>query len=205
MERSMNRRLTYLAVPLAAAVVGLTSAWVANDPAASRANVAADAAQGARYSILDRPATDDDRVAGWRAAQAPVPAAPDFARSRIVRRDRTMAVAAVPSRTGICLVTQYSNGSGGLACGGPVTVNVGYGEALGIVPDEVRTVTFEMTDGAPRTQAVSGNTFVAPAEARRVVYELAGRTESVDLMPASRLPDGVSIGADGVASGGSAR
>jgi hypothetical protein len=151
------------------------------------------------YGVFDRPATRDDDLTAWRARD-------DhglglrLSEGRVVFRDGSRTVAAVPATDGPCLVTQFADGSGGVVCGGAdhPTVSTGYVGAIGIVPDSVDSVTFTLADGSTVVGAVDGNTWRSPDDAVRVSYSVAGREQQAELMARSSVPSGVAVGADGL-------
>lgn len=206
MPTSLIRTSTLLGLATAVACVALLLTWIGGSDSPSPAGAAAPAAAADdSFSVFDRPATGDDNTAGWRAREGSSTEL-DFTNARVVFRDSSRAVAAVPSADGPCLVTQFQDGSGGEACGGKgkLTVNAGYNGAIGLAPDSVKSVTVALTDGTKRDLAVEDNVFVSPVDASRVTYELRGNTESIELMPASSVPSGATIDAAGVVSGGKA-
>jgi hypothetical protein len=141
------------------------------------------------YGVFNRPARRDDDLSSWRARD-------DhglglrLSEGRVVFRDGSRAVAAVPATDGPCLVTQFADGSGGVVCGGAdhPTVSTGYVGAIGIVPDSVGSVTFTLADGSTVAGAVDENTWRSPDDALRVSYSVAGREQQAELMARSAAP-----------------
>ncbi|HEX8105799.1 MAG TPA: hypothetical protein VF533_24500 [Solirubrobacteraceae bacterium] len=203
MTQAIRGRLfsTLRTVPVIAAVMAVI-AWRMD--AAPAAPVGTYVPPGPKFSLLDRPPEPADDVTSWAPSRANPDIAPRFREARVIQRDATRIVAAVPAKDGPCLLSR-SPGGRGLACGGApgrYPVSAGYDGGIGLVPDEVKVVTFEMTDGSVVTRGVVDNVWRSPVEAEKVTFIASGRVHSVELMPRSSIPPGVTIGPDGVASGG---
>lgn len=156
------------------------------------------------FSILDRPLRASDNISSWRFPSA-AERGLNVARARVVQRDSRKTVAVMPSNEGPCLATKSLAGQG-LSCApvGATAATVSVEGSIGVVPNSVTSVKYEMTDGTVRSGQVSENVWKAPIEARRVSFSLRGKTETIDLMPPSSLPDGAVVGDDGVVSIGGA-
>ncbi len=161
------------------------------------------------YSVLSRPATTADNVAAWRVtpqmmAEAQPAIGIDAAGTRLLRRSRGATLVAFPTRTGgACLAQAVATGDEGLACStpeDPTTALIGYGKAVGLVPDGVSQVMFHLTSGEDVVGAVIGNLYDAPAEAQSVTFSVGGRVEHVELMPAGSLPPEAVMHPDGTVS-----
>lgn len=160
-----------------------------------------------QYALLNHAPTAIDSRAQQRVAILPAAQAKQGLDLRTVRFVRsfgktTTYAASSNSPYGPCLVTAYGDGSSGTSCPSatsPVTVTMQYGTAVGIVPDDVTEVWFSMTDGTRRTAAVTGNTWEAPPEARRVSWVQDGGVSDVDLMPLSSMPADTVIDENGIA------
>ena len=116
------------------------------------------------------------------------------ANGRVVAADRRRTLILIPRSDGrVCLAALFANGTAGLNCntagGAPVLVT--YGKAVGAVPDSVTQVTFTFADGRTQTAAPAGGLYTAPADATTVAFELAGLKTTIELMPASTEPAGV--------------
>ena len=62
----------------------------------------------------------------------------------------------------------------------------------------MKSVVFTMTDGTTQTAPVANNTWKSPLEAAKVSFWLAGRSQSIDLMPRSSIPEGSYVSPEGV-------
>lgn len=170
-----------------------TSATVGSSPSAAPLQT-----KGGTYSVFAREATAGDDISGWRIPRNGVDAKVGmrFAEARVVYRDDTKSVAAVPTSSDPCLVSQYRDGSGGLTCSPTFT----HGVSVGLVPDSVKSVTYAMTDGSTQVQEVTDNLWHSPTEAAQVTYVLDGVAHTEDLLPLSALPQGASISPSGLVS-----
>jgi hypothetical protein len=177
------------------------SSGASSDPRASGAAVTES------YAVLEGQASDRDenfaRTSTWLAEIAADK--PELGLrsdgARIVASPWSHTLAVVPARVVPCLVDGYGEPGSSIACGTeahPVTAMVNFGAALGVVPDSVESVAFEMTDGSILTRPVDANIWRAPAEASRVHFAVGGKSLSVELMPLSHRPEGAVTDADGV-------
>lgn len=199
--RKMTPRIAAVLAAVAATVTVVAQApsSVAADP--EPAPAAALKAQNGNYSVFARPARDRDNISGWRVPRRHRETGIRYADARLVHQDAHRAVAAVPAqdqaapgRDQACLVTQFRDGSGALAC----SPTLMYGESIGLVPDSVDTVTYTLTDGTTQQQDVVDNMWRSPEEAARVTYTIDGRVESIALMPMSSLPANARLSESGV-------
>jgi hypothetical protein len=189
------------ALVVAAATVGIVQQTSAK---AHRSKTRADSGADT-YSVFARAATTQDDVASWHFP-APAGFGLRVAGARRVYTDSTKVVAAVPTGGGVpCLMTRFADGSGGLNCGDADghTASLGYNGALGLVPDEVGSVTYVMSDGATQTGKVADNVWHSPADAAQVSFLIGGAGQTLDLMPASSAPKGMTVSPTGVVSNGS--
>lgn len=180
------------------ATLQITSAKKANgSPSGATASASA-------YGVLDRPASADDDISGWRVSPSSASFGLDISGARIVAKNSERTVAAVPADGAPCLVARLASGSTTMNCGlGDVpTASVSYNGAIGLVPDVVKSVTFTMTDGSTVTGEVVDNLWRSPLDARTATYSVDGVTKQVDLMPHSSLPKGATLHPSGVAEGG---
>lgn len=161
------------------------------------------------YSSLQGPDSSDSDLSGWRVP--PTAMARDNPElglrpsgARVVYRDSTKAVAAVPATKTPCLITRYKGGSEALNCGTTdgMTANVSYDGAIGLVPDVVKSVSFTMSDGSQKTQRVVDNLWKSPVEAASVEFVLRGQPRQIDLLPRSSLPEDARVSSDGVVTRG---
>lgn len=107
----------------------------------------------------------------------------------------TATIDLVPSAKAPCLYLSNDAGFESLSCGDESgeTAAVGYGWAVGLVPDAVKAITVAMSDGSQRQLPVVDNTWVAPPEAVSVSIQNGSKNQSIDLMPLSSLPAGATI------------
>jgi hypothetical protein len=180
------------AVAIAIAVIGVLTWRSVDSSAPVQATGTRTASAADTYSIFAASTTRVD-ASGWRLPPDNARVGARLDEARLVLRDATQTVAAVPAAKAPCLFTRFADGSQGIACGGasgePPT-NVGYSGALGLVPDAVDAVTLTMTDGTTRVAPVKNNVWTAPDDAATAAYSLTGRVIKIDLMPRSSMPPG---------------
>src|SRR4051812_44724860 len=145
---------------------------------------------GHHYGLFDRPGNPGDLAPNnWRVSPNAIAAdRPTLglktAGTRVLRRERMMTLAAIPSTDGGCLLESFADGSEGMECTrapDPPTAFISAGKAVGLVPDGVESVTFHMTDGNDVVNAVTDNTYSAPAEAETVRFTVDGDVKVIDL------------------------
>lgn len=200
--RRRERRFLLALVAVSAATFGVLRG-ISDQPPAAAGQTPSAALNPPRsnYEVFARPANGADDVSGWRIPAVAQELGVQPSGARVVFRDQTRIVAAVPSAKGPCLLSRFQDGSGGLNCGGPagkISVTLGYDGALGLVPDDVKTVMFTMTDGTVDTVPVRGNLWRSPAEAARASFVVDGVPQDIELMPRSSLPRGASVSPTGV-------
>jgi hypothetical protein len=195
-----------LGAALAIAVLGAAyvSVTATGKPVRPHAKAAVTTSVGT-YSVFTMARAAGDDISSWKlpeAAQEQLGI--DRTRSHLIFRDSSRSVAVVPTNEGPCIVQQFKDGAGGVACGGggnpPVVL--GYDGAIGLVPDSVKTVTYTLSDGSTQLGTVTGNAWHSPVEAAKVTYAIEGGRRSFELMPRSSLPKGATISESGMVSAG---
>lgn len=182
---------------ISGAVVCAGAAAVALWPHATSASVRS--ADGTKWSVVNRARVASDDVSSWKLP-VDTPFALKGANARVVYRDAKKQVAVVPTNGVPCLATHLTAGGFGLSCAtstDETPTSVSYDGAIGLVPDEVKSVTYTMTDGTSQTQQVVNNIWRSPLEASKASFLLHGSEQIVDLMPASSKPADATVSADG--------
>lgn len=197
-----NQALAGLIVAVSVMALGIWQAVLASaDPAVP--------SPAATYSVLKRATTAQDAsvrasqlVAHTTTQHPELGLRPDEARALPAGTSPTpgTTVTVIPASAAPCLYKKHGDGSEGLSCGSSAgrTASVGYEGSIGLVPDQVQTVTFTMTDGSQRSASVVDNLWKSPPEAAKVSFVVAGQSQEIDLMPRSTLPAGASISKDGL-------
>lgn len=125
--------------------------------------------------------------------------------SRLLFKNAYKAIYVTRTDTGTCLHTVRVYAGIGTNCNSDEFVSGGIpGDTYGFVPSDVEQVTFTLTDGTTETQAIKGNLWHAPPEARSATVRLRpGDVKTVNFAPLSVLgpdrkicPDGMSIRKD---------
>jgi hypothetical protein len=148
------------------------------------------------YGVLARPAVPADAMSDQRVPVAKLAQSMkiDPTGARVVSKTPTETVALVPRADGkLCLHIVRADGFAGGAC--PDTASATSdgvaagppGSQVGVVPDGVKQITFELTDGTTTTAAVRANVYHAPAEAISATFSLGGGQRRVNLTPKSAL------------------
>jgi hypothetical protein len=157
------------------------------------------------YAIFQQAPSANDDFSKWRTSPSVVAARDPFlglepSGARLVYHDDLRAVAAVPASKAPCFIERYNDGGGGVSCGrGPgTTVSMTYDSAIGLVPDEVKTVTFAMTDGSRTEGQVHNNLWISPAGAADVTFSVGGAEQHMELLSKDSLPKGATISPNGV-------
>jgi hypothetical protein len=111
-----------------------------------------------------------------------------------------------------CLVLQLTAsekapvGAGyGVSCpseGDSATDFVSPGGSFGVVPDDITTVTYTLASGEIQSGKVTENIWQAPLDATAVSFTENGTVRDIQLMPASKLPKGVTYYGGGLTAGG---
>lgn len=167
--------------------------------------------QNRDYSVFDRATTEaDEQASKWRLPDTLPAQGIDMSSARIVLENRSTVIAAVKSNVGPCLVKHHvALQSFGLSCPADPAVgknqdpsataaSVGYGVAVGVVPDTVKNVDYTLSGGGTERVAVHGNVWKAPADATKVTFTINGQAAQIELLPAGALPKGAKLCSNGL-------
>lgn len=178
----------------AAASLALLAAPMAANAATPSSDDALVAKQARDYPILAGFGTTADLAIDRPVTVAKIASTmPDLIanRARLLSKTESSTLLLVPRRDGtVCFTKLDASGEAGIDCntagGSPFLAT--YGQASGVVPVSVESVTFTLSDGSTQTTATPDGTWSAPSEAASISYGTGASKYTEGLLPASTKP-----------------